>query len=144
MRMMQTYPYLTVSIIKGCLLGIHTSLFSPTGKLHPQTKALSGALSDSGRASSLESNKARGVLYKNFSDHSRMFDIFRNRSVVWMVSRCHTLSRREVYADKLKEHIDVDIFGKCGEPAPKKGSPPINLDFRTEMGMQNLSLTSIG
>jgi len=51
-----------------------------------------------------------------------------------MVSRCHTLSRREVYASDLQKFIDVDIFGECGMPAPKKGSPPINLDFRTELG----------
>jgi len=51
-----------------------------------------------------------------------------------MVSRCNTLSRREVYAEDLKKYIDIDIFGACGRPAPKKGSPPINLDFRTELG----------
>ena len=58
----------------------------------------------------------------------------RSKPIVWMVSRCHTLSRREVYAKDLKQHIDIDIFGECGRPAPRKGSPPINIDFRTELG----------
>lgn len=51
-----------------------------------------------------------------------------------MASRCSTLSRREVYVQDLKQFIDVDIFGDCGRPAPTKGSPPINIDFRTELG----------
>ena len=33
--------------------------------------------------------------------------------VAWVVSHCHTRSLREIYAAELKQHIDIDIFGKC-------------------------------
>ncbi len=39
----------------------------------------------------------------------------RSRNVAWVVSHCHTASKRERYAHALKRHIDVDIFGGCGE-----------------------------
>ena len=48
------------------------------------------------------------------------------------------MSRREVYAKDLQQYIDVDIYGACGKPAPRKGSPPINLDFRTELGKSSV------
>ena len=57
-----------------------------------------------------------------------------------MVSRYQTVSRREVYAKDLQQYIDVDIFGKCGKPAPKKGSPPVHLDFRKELGISNFRI----
>jgi len=34
--------------------------------------------------------------------------------VAWMVSHCSTPGRREDYVEKLREHIDVDIYGECG------------------------------
>ena len=35
-------------------------------------------------------------------------------TVVWMVSHCENRSRREEYVGALQEHIQVDIYGKCG------------------------------
>ena len=42
--------------------------------------------------------------------------IAKNKSVdaIWVVSHCHTRSRREKYADILKQYIDIDILGACG------------------------------
>ena len=42
--------------------------------------------------------------------------IAKNKSVdaVWVVSHCHTGSKREEYADILKQYIDIDILGACG------------------------------
>jgi alpha-1,3-fucosyltransferase len=38
----------------------------------------------------------------------------RSRSIAWMVSHCHTESRRELYVHELQKYIDVDIYGACG------------------------------
>ncbi|XP_076347429.1 alpha-(1,3)-fucosyltransferase C-like isoform X1 [Tachypleus tridentatus] len=37
------------------------------------------------------------------------------KDVVWIVSKCHTPSKREKYVQKLKSFISVDIYGKCGD-----------------------------
>ena len=39
--------------------------------------------------------------------------IGKTRLVSWVVSRCQSESRREVYVAELKRHIEVDIYGKC-------------------------------
>ena len=39
----------------------------------------------------------------------------KNKLVAWAVSNCNTKSYREIYAEKLKEHIHVDTYGKCGQ-----------------------------
>ena len=33
---------------------------------------------------------------------------------IWVVSHCHTASKREAYANILKKYIDIDILGACG------------------------------
>jgi alpha-1,3-fucosyltransferase len=33
--------------------------------------------------------------------------------VAWIVSHCHTASKREAYVEELQKHIQVDVFGKC-------------------------------
>ncbi|RUS81878.1 hypothetical protein EGW08_010348 [Elysia chlorotica] len=38
----------------------------------------------------------------------------KTKMVAWMVSHCKTDSRRERYVNKLKKHIQVDIYGACG------------------------------
>lgn len=37
------------------------------------------------------------------------------KSVAWFVSNCKTSSKREKFVRLLKQYIDVDIYGKCGE-----------------------------
>ena len=34
--------------------------------------------------------------------------------IVWVVSHCHTLSRREKYIAELQKYIEVDVYGDCG------------------------------
>ncbi|GFU15139.1 alpha-(1,3)-fucosyltransferase C [Nephila pilipes] len=36
------------------------------------------------------------------------------KSVCWLVSHCQTQSKREEYVEILKQYIDVEVFGKCG------------------------------
>lgn len=38
----------------------------------------------------------------------------RNKTAAWMVSHCNTHSQRETYVKELSKHIDVDIYGGCG------------------------------
>lgn len=38
----------------------------------------------------------------------------KTKKVAWMVSHCHTFSKREKYVRKLQEHIQVDVYGGCG------------------------------
>ncbi|XP_046573116.1 glycoprotein 3-alpha-L-fucosyltransferase A-like isoform X2 [Haliotis rubra] len=37
----------------------------------------------------------------------------KSRSIAWFVSNCGTPSKREVYVQELRKHIDVDIYGAC-------------------------------
>ncbi|CAH1797409.1 unnamed protein product [Owenia fusiformis] len=48
--------------------------------------------------------------------------IFETRTgvVAWLVSHCDTPSEREDYVAELAEYIQVDIYGKCGKPCPRK------------------------
>ena len=38
------------------------------------------------------------------------------KSVVWLVSHCHPTSERQYYVKELQKHLQIDIFGWCGEP----------------------------
>lgn len=38
----------------------------------------------------------------------------KSKLVAWFVSNCETHSERELYVEKLKQFIDVDIYGLCG------------------------------
>ena len=40
--------------------------------------------------------------------------------IFWMVSSCYAKSKRERYVKRLKRHISIDIYGKCGMPCPSK------------------------
>jgi len=37
------------------------------------------------------------------------------RLVAWLASNCDTHSDREDYVEQLRKHIEVDVFGKCGD-----------------------------
>ena len=41
----------------------------------------------------------------------------RPRGVAWIVSHCNSESGRERYVNELSKHIEVDIFGSCGNRA---------------------------
>ena len=43
--------------------------------------------------------------------------------VAWVVSHCNSFGKREIYVAELKQHIDIDIFGKCaGHDVENHGS----------------------
>ncbi len=35
-------------------------------------------------------------------------------AAAWFVSHCATQARRELYVKRLKKHLPVDVYGKCG------------------------------
>jgi len=39
----------------------------------------------------------------------------KSQTIVWIVNKCQTMSRREAYVDQLRQYIDVDICGRCGD-----------------------------
>ena len=39
----------------------------------------------------------------------------KKKKVAWFVSHCWTASRREKFVSQLRQFIDVDIYGQCGE-----------------------------
>ena len=39
----------------------------------------------------------------------------KTKHMVWIVSKCHTSSRREVYFQRLSRYISTDLFGDCGK-----------------------------
>lgn len=41
----------------------------------------------------------------------------KQKQAVWMVSHCSTDSKREEYVQELKKHLDVDVYGSCGDHA---------------------------
>lgn len=43
-------------------------------------------------------------------------------TVSWMVSHCPTTSRREDYVHHLQKHIQVDIYGECGNLSCPRGN----------------------
>ena len=46
----------------------------------------------------------------------------KNKNVAWFVSNCNAKNKRLEYAKELKEFIDVDIYGSCGDKKCSKAS----------------------
>ncbi|XP_037526125.1 alpha-(1,3)-fucosyltransferase C [Rhipicephalus sanguineus] len=46
----------------------------------------------------------------------RLERTWRNKKVtaVWAVSHCKTFGKRENFVDELRQHLSVDVYGKCG------------------------------
>ncbi|KAL1463914.1 hypothetical protein MTO96_027124 [Rhipicephalus appendiculatus] len=38
----------------------------------------------------------------------------KSKTAVWMVSNCKTQSKREMFVRELRRHMDVDVYGSCG------------------------------
>ncbi|XP_017062887.2 LOW QUALITY PROTEIN: alpha-(1,3)-fucosyltransferase C [Drosophila eugracilis] len=47
----------------------------------------------------------------------------KTKMAAWFVSHCKTLSKREILADRLKEFINVDVYGVCGTHSCARGDP---------------------
>ncbi len=43
----------------------------------------------------------------------------RPRVAAWVASHCSTPSKREDYAYELAKHIDLAVYGKCGQPCDR-------------------------
>lgn len=59
-----------------------------------------------------------GVLKKSETTMSYNYSYIysqKQRNVAWLVSHCSTSSAREKYVRELAKHIDVDIYGDCGD-----------------------------
>ncbi|KAH9488103.1 hypothetical protein Btru_065380 [Bulinus truncatus] len=41
--------------------------------------------------------------------------LHKTKMAAWLVSNCDTSSKRHLYVKELQKHIDVDIFGRCGQ-----------------------------
>lgn len=39
----------------------------------------------------------------------------KTKLVAWIVSNCQAKSGRNAYVKELKKHINVDVFGECGQ-----------------------------
>ncbi|XP_018368722.1 PREDICTED: alpha-(1,3)-fucosyltransferase C [Trachymyrmex cornetzi] len=68
---------------------------------------------------------SKDVDWSAFQNHTRdaeevssaILDTIRGKSkpVSWLVSNCYAKSGRLEYVKELSKHIDVDVYGKCGE-----------------------------
>ncbi|KRX77732.1 Alpha-(1,3)-fucosyltransferase C [Trichinella sp. T6] len=49
-------------------------------------------------------------------DREQLLAVARNKTkmIGWLGSNCKAASKRYLYMDELKKHIDLDIYGKCG------------------------------
>ena len=52
---------------------------------------------------------------RDFGTANQAMAANKNKTAAWFVSHCATQARRELYVKKLKKHVDVDIYGKCGK-----------------------------
>ena len=63
-----------------------------------------------GRVVAFRSNRPLAALESQWLEDVRM----KTGKVFWIASKCRTMSRREEYVDELRQYIDVDIYGQCG------------------------------
>jgi len=58
----------------------------------------------------------------------------------WIVSNCHTQSKRDVFVADLKKYgVDVDVFGKCGKGRFPKGTNLTELlgEYKFYLALEN-------
>ena len=69
----------------------------------------------------------------------------RPKGVAWIVSHCNSQSGREKYVNELSKHIEVDIFGSCGNlacsplntPNPQSCSDHVNQNYMFYIAFEN-------
>merc|ERR1712142_809385 len=42
------------------------------------------------------------------------YDSGKTRPIAWFASHCNSATKRELFVRKLREHIEVDVYGACG------------------------------
>lgn len=91
--------------------------------------------------------------YKIFpleGEHSTPHDILsgvekskehKTKLVLWIVSNCHTQSKREEYVSELERFVPVDIYGSCGDfPCSRDGGgclPAISHQYKFYLSFEN-------
>lgn len=70
---------------------------------------------------------------RNYSDMFRK----KRKMAAWLVSKCHPSSQREKYVKLLQTFIDVDIYGRCGNPAPDDILDRISEEYFFYLGFEN-------
>ena len=68
-------------------------------------------------------------------------NVTRPKLVAWFVGTCFTISRREEYVRRLQEHVQVDIYGKCGTlSCPRRGGncyEMLERDYKFYLSFEN-------
>lgn len=70
------------------------------------------------------------------------YSVGKKHMVAWFVSNCHTASKREDYVKELSKHIEVHIFGACGDhQCTPKMSPEcynnVSQEYRFYLSFEN-------
>ena len=80
------------------------------------------------------SERENGSFPNKNVDYDKIFRE-KDKDVFWLVSHCHTKSKREDYVKELSSVIDVDIYGGCGKKfsCPKNSGGKKNKDCLTEV-----------
>ena len=64
----------------------------------------------------------------------------KTKKVAWFVSNCRTDSHRELYVSRLKDHIDIDIYGACSTKKCPDRVPCYNMlakDYKFYLAFEN-------
>ena len=58
-----------------------------------------------------------GRIVKGKAASTQLLPVSENKTkgIAWLVSHCHTHSKREMLVKALQKHIPVDIYGNCGK-----------------------------
>ena len=67
-------------------------------------------------------------------------EIFKNKTkfAAWVVSNCHTLSRREEFVNKMKMHgLKIDIYGRCGTTLLTDPKEMISKQYKFYLSFEN-------
>lgn len=62
-----------------------------------------------------EPAQLKGLLAQTRAEGAVNYAKGKSRLVAWIVSHCDSAGGRDDYVQRLKEYVDVDIYGKCGK-----------------------------
>jgi len=60
----------------------------------------------------------------------------KTKTAIWLVSNCGAPSGRNQYVKELQKYIDVDIFGRCGQPCTNVCEGPMD-EYRFYLAFEN-------
>lgn len=100
-----------------------SDLVTPYSKFVPYLGSVGNA-----KADELESNQRR-QFYQLVSAQHRALIEAKQTKVAWFVSNCHAKNNRLEFAKQLAKHIQVDVYGKCGNLTCSKWTQDECLSF---------------